>query len=151
MVSLLCGGFPSGSAVKKKSSCNAEDTGSIPESGRSPGEGNYNPHQYSFLGNPIDKGDWQAADHRLAKSWIRRRNQTTTTTSLPCVQSRTSHRSNKPNPNKVIFLLWTLQKHSRKFIFPNCVVLLAHNIRKRYSTNFSSLLIKRGKICLSLI
>ena len=38
----------------------AGDTGSIPESGRYPGEGNGNPPQYSCLGNPMDRGAWQA-------------------------------------------------------------------------------------------
>ena len=38
----------------------AGDLGSIPESGRSPGEGNGNPLQYSCLGNPTDRGTWQA-------------------------------------------------------------------------------------------
>ena len=42
----------------KESACNAGDTGSIPKLGRSPGVGNCNPLQYSFLGNPIDRGAW---------------------------------------------------------------------------------------------
>ena len=46
---------------------NAEDTGSIPESGISPGEGNGNPLQYSCLGNLMDKGDWQATVHGVSK------------------------------------------------------------------------------------
>ena len=37
-----------------------EDVGSIPGSGRSSGEGNGNPLQYSCLGNPMDRGAWQA-------------------------------------------------------------------------------------------
>ena len=37
---------------------NAEDVGLIPGSGRSPGEGNGNPLQYSCLGNPLDRGAW---------------------------------------------------------------------------------------------
>ena len=39
---------------------NAGDSGSIPGSGRSPGEGNDNAFQYSCLGNPVDRGAWQA-------------------------------------------------------------------------------------------
>ena len=39
---------------------NARDSGSIPGSERSPGEGNGNPHQYSYLENPMDRGAWQA-------------------------------------------------------------------------------------------
>ena len=43
--------------------------GSIPELGRSPGEGNGNPLQYSCLENPMDKGAWQAIVHRVTQSW----------------------------------------------------------------------------------
>ena len=52
---------------------NAEDvrdTGSIPGSGRSPGEGNGNPLQYSCLENPMDRGKWWTTVHRVKKSWI---------------------------------------------------------------------------------
>ena len=48
-------GFPGGSD-SKVSACNAGDLGSIPGSGRSPGEGNGNPLQYSCLENPMDRG-----------------------------------------------------------------------------------------------
>ena len=50
-------GFPGGSAGKE-SACNAGDPGSIPGLGRSPGEGNGNPLQYSCLENPMDGGAW---------------------------------------------------------------------------------------------
>ena len=60
-------GFPSGSEGKV-SACNAGDQSLIPGSGRSPGEGNGSPLQYSCLENPIDRGAWQATDHRVAKS-----------------------------------------------------------------------------------
>ena len=50
-------GFPGGSEVKA-SACNVGDPGSIPGSGRSPGEGNGNPLQYSCLENPLDGGAW---------------------------------------------------------------------------------------------
>ena len=43
------------------------DAGSIPGSGRSPGEGNGNPVQYSCLENLLDRGTWQATVHRVAK------------------------------------------------------------------------------------
>ena len=42
---------------------NTGDTGSIPELESFPGEGNGNPLQYSYLGNPIDRGAWWAAVH----------------------------------------------------------------------------------------
>ena len=51
-------GFPH-SSVGKSSACNAGDPGSIPGSGRSPGEENGSPLQYSCLGNPMDRGAWQ--------------------------------------------------------------------------------------------
>ena len=43
------------------------DTHSIPGFGRAPEEGNGNPLQYSFLGNPMDRGDWQATVQSIAK------------------------------------------------------------------------------------
>ena len=46
---------------------NAGDTGLIPGSGRSPGEGNGNSLQYSCLENPMDRGAWQATVHRGGK------------------------------------------------------------------------------------
>ena len=52
-------GFP-GSSVGKESACQVGDVGLIPGSGRSPGEGNGNPLQYSCLENPIDRGAWRA-------------------------------------------------------------------------------------------
>ena len=56
-------GFPGGSVVKNLIA-NAGDTGSIPGSGRSLGEGNGNPLQYSSLGNPMDRGAWWATVQR---------------------------------------------------------------------------------------
>ena len=52
----------------KKSACNAGDPGSIPESGRSPGDGNGYSFQYSCLKNSIDRGAWQAAVHGVTES-----------------------------------------------------------------------------------
>ena len=60
-------GFPH-SPIGKESPCNVGELGSIPESGRSPGEGNGNPLQYSYLENPTDRGVWQATVHGVAKS-----------------------------------------------------------------------------------
>ena len=57
-------GFPC-SSVGKKSACNAGDLGSIPGLGRSPGEGNGNPLQYSCLENPMDRGAWQATGYKF--------------------------------------------------------------------------------------
>ena len=59
--------FPGGSAVKNPPA-NAGDVGSIPGSGRSPGEGNGNPLQFSCLRNPMDRGDWWATVVGVTKS-----------------------------------------------------------------------------------
>ena len=62
-------GFPGGSEPGgKESSCNTGDPGLIPGSGRSPGERNDNPLQYSCLGNSTDRGAWRAPVHGVAKS-----------------------------------------------------------------------------------
>ena len=63
-------GFPGGSVVKNPPA-SAGDSGSITRLGRSPGEGNGNPLQYSRLGNPMDRGAWQATVHGATKSWAR--------------------------------------------------------------------------------
>ena len=52
-----------------ESTCNAGDTGLIPALGRSPGEGNGIPLQYSYLENPIDRGAQRAAVLGVTKSW----------------------------------------------------------------------------------
>ena len=57
----------------KEFTCNAEDSlqyrrlGPIPGWGKPPGEGNGNLLQYSYLGNPMDRGAWQATVHGIAK------------------------------------------------------------------------------------
>ena len=51
-----------------KNLCSAGDLGLIPGSGRSPGEGNGNPLQYSCLENYMDRGAWWATVHRVARS-----------------------------------------------------------------------------------
>ena len=60
--------FPGGSDGKP-SAYIAGDPDSIPESGRSPGEGNGNHLQSSCLENPMDRGTWQATVHGVTKSW----------------------------------------------------------------------------------
>ena len=59
--------FPCGSDGKE-SACNVGDMGSIPGLGRSPGEGNGNPFQYSVLENSADGGAWQAIVQGVTKS-----------------------------------------------------------------------------------
>ena len=58
--------FPGGSVVKNLP-VNAGNVGSIPGSGKSPEEGNGNPLQYSYLGNPTDRAAWQATVHGVEK------------------------------------------------------------------------------------
>ena len=60
-------GFPGGSVVRNQP-VNAEDMGLTPGSGRSPGEGNYNPLQYFCLGNSMDRGAWWVVVHGVAKN-----------------------------------------------------------------------------------
>ena len=62
-------GFLGGSEVKNPltNAGDARDGGWIPQSGRSPGEGNDNPLQFPCLGNPTDRGAWWAIVHGVAK------------------------------------------------------------------------------------
>ena len=55
------------SSVGKESACNAGDLDSIPRLGRSPGEGNGNPLQYSCVENPMDGGAWPATVHGITR------------------------------------------------------------------------------------
>ena len=57
----------SGSSDYKESACNAGDPGLIPGLGRSTGEGNGNPLQYSCLENPLDREAWWAMVHEVTK------------------------------------------------------------------------------------
>ena len=63
-INIYIQGFPGGSECKES----AGDAVSIPGPGRSPGEGNGYPHQYSYLENPMDGGARLAAVHGIAKS-----------------------------------------------------------------------------------
>ena len=53
----------------KASACNAGDPSSVPGKGRSSGEGNGNPLQYSCLENPVDGGAWRATVHGIEENW----------------------------------------------------------------------------------
>ena len=70
MVFVFLWGLPGGSNGKA-SACSVGDLGLIPGLGRSPGEGNGNPLQYSCLENPMDGGAWWVTVHGVAKSWTR--------------------------------------------------------------------------------
>ena len=66
-------GFPAGSVLKnlpeiQETACNVGNVSSILGSGRSPGEGNGYPLQYSYLENPMDRGAWWAVVHGVVKS-----------------------------------------------------------------------------------
>ena len=67
---MILEGFPGGSEVKASAYITG-DLGSIPGSGRSPGEGNGNALQYSCLENPVDGGAWWATVHGVTKSRTR--------------------------------------------------------------------------------
>ena len=67
------------SSDSKASACNVGDLGLIPGLGRSPGEGNGNPLQYSCMENPMDGGAWGATVHGVAKSWTQLSNFTSLT------------------------------------------------------------------------
>ena len=68
---MACGiwGFPGGT-VCKETACNVGDLGSVPGWGRSPGERKGYPLQYSCLGNPMERGAWWAAVHRVEKTQL---------------------------------------------------------------------------------
>ena len=108
----------------KASACNVGDLGSIPGSGKSLGEGNGNPHQYSFLENPMDGGAWWATVHGVAKSRTRLSDFTHSLTHLMPYFTLTivfwSSSSNLWLLEKVFLvplLLWAMCNHSQEFSF----------------------------------
>ena len=74
--------FPGGSG-SKESTCNVRDQGSIPGLGRSPGEENGNPLQYSCLENSTNRGGWWATVHGVTKSWTQLNDSHTHTHTIP--------------------------------------------------------------------
>ena len=74
LMTFVTSGMPHRLPAVKNLSVNAgdrRDLASVPGLGRSPGEGNCNPLQYSCLGNPMDRGVWRATVHSVTKSWTR--------------------------------------------------------------------------------
>ena len=99
-------GFSSG-ANGKESTCSAGDSGSVPGLGRSPGEGNGNPPQYSYLENSMNRGAWHAESNYI--QWARSTPKSTFETSVipnfHCIQiidKLSRHR------------LYTLHTHTKK-------------------------------------
>ena len=64
-----------GGSDGKESACSAGDMGSMAGSGRSPGERNGNPHQYSCLENSMNRGAWWTTVHGVTNSWTLLKNQ----------------------------------------------------------------------------
>ena len=105
-----------------------QETGSVPGLGRSPGEGNGNPLQYSCLGNPMDQGAWQATVHGVARVGHG------LATKPPPLISKVPHQSSEPwgtlQLQPLILMLWVLSWHEHIFdlLFR---VWYNHEIRKR--------------------
>ena len=85
--------FPGGSN-SKTSAYNVGDPGSIPGLGRSPGEGNGNPLEYSCLENPMDRGAWQVTVHRVTESDMTERTHTHTALGVETMIEATHMASN---------------------------------------------------------
>ena len=94
----------------KESACSTGDLGSIPGLGRSPGEGNGNPLQYSGLESPKDRGAWWAAVHWTAKSWHNRTHMYTERATYSCWSHDGIH-------NWVNLLFFSAIKKKSKHIF----------------------------------
>ena len=90
--------FPAGSDGKA-SACNVVDRGSIPELGRSPGEGSGNLLQHSCLENPMDGGAWWTTVHGVAKSQTRLSDFTFTFSVSPLAAYRLQDKAQTPNSN----------------------------------------------------
>ena len=99
-------GFPGG-LDSKVSACNVRDLDSIPGSGRSPGEGNSNPLQYSCLENPMDTGTWQVTVHGVAKNQTRLSDFTRSWARIPMLFSQ--YRICSHNVTKCVLPFFNLQ------------------------------------------
>ena len=141
-------GFPVALVVKNlpANAGDIRDTVSIPGSGRSTGEGNDNPLQYSCLENPMDRGAWQAIVCRVAKSrtWLK----WLSTAHNLCSQGRPFQNQsfNKEQKNglrnKTHFILKTItETFQKKTHFSMIVIVCFHHTKK--SSNYS-----KSKFCL---
>ena len=87
-----------GGSMVKNSPTSVGDAGSTPGSGRFPGEGNGNPLQYPCLGNPVDRGAWQAAVHGVTE-------ESDTTYLLKDKDNCCSSSSTQPSPSSLVSCL----------------------------------------------
>ena len=121
----------------KESACNAgdvRDAGLIPGLGRSPGGGNGNPFQYSCLENPMDRGIWRTAVHRITKSRIRMKQPSMHTPAYLELIKFTYHRSYSYNSSKYAIILPI-------FLYPvsnDVQILLDALLKSKYSLCFAS-------------
>ena len=98
------------SSVGKESACNAGDLGSFPGTGRSPGEGNGNPLQYSRLENPMDGGVWQATVHGVTRV-----GHVLATKPPPTTAFRIPHQETWFVPNQILYSLWSEENNHTSF------------------------------------
>ena len=113
-------GFSGGSMVKN-SPANVGDVGLIPGWGRSPGEGNGNPLQYSCLENPMNRGAWWATVHRVAKNqtWLSARAYTHTHT-------HTHTHTLTHGPGAVCVFSHSLVFQMEWILWPSCFSLISY-------------------------
>ena len=110
---------------------NIRDTGSIPESGRSPGEGNGNPLQYSCLENPMDREAWQATAYNVVESWTGLKPFSTyTCTNFKLLLAQWSHLF-KTTFCQISISSWI------KILFKHIMKYLLFNNKKKWSTYYN--------------
>ena len=120
-------GFPGGASGKEPTSQSRRSK--IPGSGRSPGGGNGNPLQYSCLGNPMDRGAWQATVQRVAKSQTRLQQLSTYVHTLNTREQ------------------WEITSSSHNFVIPivpKVIKCHSHLIFKYFALDILSLLCHQG-------
>ena len=125
--------FPGGSD-SKASACNAGDPGLIPGSGRSPGEGNDTPLQYSCLENPMDGGAWWATVHRVTKNWTQLSNFTLFEYSHSIISKSTFSCSKNGPAAEIWGRVWGPLCNGQIFTLkPNPETFLGFNLDKSYN------------------
>ena len=119
------------SSVSKESACNAGDLGLIPGLGRSPGEGNGNPLQYSCLESPLDRGAWWATVHGVTRVRY------DLATKPPMPGQQTPPKSQCHNPVKVYVLF--IKVHSMSGHLFSAAVLLTHSSAAQEASHLKAL------------